>query len=51
MSEHFTTKAVGLYTVLLFKRNFRKLHNEEVECVSALYVMSYYVPNGVEGKV
>jgi len=34
MSKHFPTKAAGLYTVLIFNRNYRKLHTELVEYMS-----------------
>jgi len=34
MSKLFPTKAVGLYTVVIFNRNYVKLHNELVEYMS-----------------
>ena len=53
MSKHFPTKAVGLYTVLIFNINYRKLHNELVEYISIsmlLYMLRHITTKWSRGK-
>jgi len=53
MSKHFPMKAVGLCTVLIFNRNYRKLHNELVEYMSIsmlLYMLCHITTKWSRGE-